>query len=236
MHDAGKNIYSPDAKTPDPNTWPEEWLTVYYKEYDRFQSVKLPSEEPASEFPELVASRRSHRDFSGAGLSLSELGYLLKYSAGEFLHHDGRTHRAYASGGNRYPIELYVILKTDTDQNLTPGVYHYNIKKHALEYLWKEKESGANPELLTRDPWTHKASALIVMTSVFWRTHNKYQDKGYRLVCMDVGAIIQNIYLSAGAIDLKAVAYAGTFDDKIEDLLRLDTDQESLLCSILVGK
>lgn len=238
LHEQGKNSYEKDFKEIDPATWPAEWSTTYYKTYPRFPAIKLP--EPRLEnTPSLMSAirnRRSDRNFTGGKLNLDQLSTLLKYSCGEIkLETDISKggYRAQASGGARFPIEMYVLLFAST--GIEPGVYHYNVKDHSLEYMWAGQEMFDDKSLLMKSTWTKDASALLVMTGVFWRTQNKYHARGYRMICIEAGSIIQNIYLLAGSLGLKCVAFAGTNDDKIEELLGLDTEVESLVMSTVIG-
>lgn len=75
-----------------------------------------------------------------------------------------------------------------------------------------------------------------MLTAVFWRNQNKYGDRGYRHICAEAGAILQNLYLLSGELDIACTAYSGTNDDKVEELLGLDTESESLIVSAIIGK
>jgi SagB-type dehydrogenase family enzyme len=161
---------------------------------------------------------------------------LLKSSCGVFNHSDGTVHRAQASAGARYPIEIYPIVRFSSSSDLSPGVYHYNVKDHALEYLWPDNHAGVDPKTLVQDPWALGASVMFVVTAVFWRSQKKYSARSYRYICMEAGAILQNANLYASDTDLKVVGYGGIHEDKVEQLLRLDTKVESVLCAFLVGK
>ena len=236
LHEEGKTYYSEGLIDSDPSTWPLEWRTTYYKEYPRFKSFPLPSRTPSSDLFQAIAHRKSSRTFTNEPLTREQLGTLLKYSCGAFIREHDREqplHRAQPSGGARYPIETYVLLFKGSD--LAAGVYHYNVRTHALEFMWDAGEQFNHTSHLMRGEWTKDASALIVFTGVFWRNQNKYKARGYRMICAEAGAIIQNMYLVAPSIALKCTALAGTNDDQIETLLDLDTDQESLITSIVIG-
>lgn len=237
LHEKGKTAYEENFVEADPSTWPKEWTTTFYKEYTRFPSIELPDHGPNSELLAAIQSRKSQRTFSGEGLQADQLAKLLKYSCGEFHANTDSAggYRAQPSGGARFPIEMYVLLFSSKDEDLQPGVYHYNVKRHALEWMWEGGDMFAEKSFLMKSPWTEDASALFVMTSVFWRNQNKYTARGYRMICVEAGAIIQNLYLVANALGLKCVAYAGTNDDKIEELLDLDTEFESLVMSVVLG-
>lgn len=240
LHEEGKTQYVKEFAETDSSTWPAEWKTTFYKEYLRFPSITLPeiTQPPQADLFTAIASRRSQREFSGEGLQLDQLSALLKYSCGEFNKTSEGTeggYRAQPSGGARFPIEMYVLLFSSKEKELKPGVYHYNVKKHTLEWMWEGGDMFEDKSFLMKSGWTKKASALLVMTGVFWRTQNKYQARGYRMVGIETGAIMQNLYLVSGALGLKCVAFAGTNDDKIEQLLDLDTDVESLVTSVVIG-
>lgn len=238
LHENGKTVYKKDFKPVDPSEWPEEWKTTHYKEYLRFPSIALPDVEEDTELVKRIVARRSSRKFSNEGLTLHELTLLLRYTCGQFTYTskgNQKIHRAYPSAGARYPTEMYIILRTSKDKNILPGVYHYNVRKNTLEFMWEEKGSRANPSILVRDTWAERASALFVMTSVFSRSQNKYGDRGYRYACIEIGAIVQNFYLLADKLGLPCVAYGGTNDDEIEKLLALDVTTESVVTAVLVG-
>jgi SagB-type dehydrogenase family enzyme len=234
FHTTTKNKYA--QLTPlSHNFWPIEWKTTYYKEYPRFDSLLLPKPEMHSKLADLTAKRKSERTFSTNGLTIEELSNLLQHMGGEFTHADGSIHRAQASGGARFSIEMYPIVNSSASPEMQPGVYHYNVKAHTLEYLWPITANGTKPEQLVRGKWATEASVHIMFTAVFWRSSIKYGNRSYRHVCMEAGAMLQNAYLYAAATDLKLVGYAGTNDNVVENLLRLDVNQESLISSCLVG-
>jgi len=97
-----------------------------------------------AELAAVVNERHSSHSFTGESLALSQLSTLLKYSCGIVRSEDGaKVHRAQPSGGGRYPLEVYpVVLAGNMD--VPEGVYHYNVRRHALEVLWQRKfsESG----------------------------------------------------------------------------------------------
>lgn len=236
LHEKSKANYRSDFKEADPASWPKEWKTTYYKEYKRFPSISLPETKPQSDLFEAIANRRSNRNLGGDGPTLEQLSGLLKYACGEFEHVDGDqkvTRRAQPSGGGRYPIEAYLLILRSPD--VPAGVYHYNVKLHQLDSMWSGKEILSDPSLIIKSQWAYQTSALLVFTGVFWRSQNKYGARGYRLICIEVGAIIQNLYLVAQSLGLKCVAFSGTHDDNIEKLLDLDPETESLVMSALIS-
>jgi SagB-type dehydrogenase family enzyme len=235
LHDFSKSYYNPENQSSYKFTINDQ-ITSFYKEYARFPIVSLPPADAETNLATLIVNRASERTYSDLGLTLQELSNLLQYSCGEFTRSDGFVHRAQPSGGILYPIEVYPIVRFSASPELVPGVYHYNVKSHTLEYMWQNDNAGVVSDHLVQHDWAVTASVMLVMTSVFWRSQYKYKDRSYRYICMEAGAIMQNAYLYASDSDLKVVGYGGINDDVVEHLLRLDTKIESVLSAILVGK
>jgi len=215
--------------------WPEDWKTTYYKTYPRFEKIALSDETLDSDCFTLIKNRRSSRNFTGVPISTRELSILLKWSCGEMstLERD-RKRRAQPSGGSRFPIEIYpLVLHGDT---ISPGLYHYNVRDHALDVLPPTPMNIEETDSLFTYRWVKDAAAIILMTSVFWRTQNKYGERGYRYVSLEAGHIGQNLYLVAQALGLKCCALTGTRDIEIEKMLEIDGVSESLVYAIAVGK
>lgn len=233
LHQAGKNIYRTDYQPLPRDAWPDEWKTIDYKQYPRFTQLALPAPNQSSRLAQLCTARSSEQSFAGLGLTQESLGNALYAAGGQLTYPQQNTRRVYASAGARYPIELYVIVRTSRDPDLAPGVYHYQVQTHALEYLWPEKDQL--PPLVTHD-WADKAEAIVVMTAVFARCTNKYGARGYRFIYMDAGAMLQNLYLHAAeTAGIAVTGYGGTNDDILETLLRLNPARESVVSAALIG-
>ncbi len=216
--------------------WPDEWKTRYYKAYPRLPKIVLPDEKPQADFFDLIMQRHSGRRYDGQPLSLRELSALLRYSCGiTGVAEDGLPRRAQASAGARYPIETYLVIFT-SGQDLSAGVYHYDVKNHQLDVLWQHGFTAEEIANLFINEFVQNASAAIVLTSVFSRTQNKYGERGYRLILLEAGHIGQNIYLAAEALGWHCCALGGTRDVLVEALLDIDGSTESVVYSLALGK
>lgn len=237
FHQASRNLrkgHPPIAS--DESRWPDEWRTTYYKEYKRFPHIKL-LEPMAIQFDATTfTTRRSQRDFSkDKQLTQEIISTFLYYSCGERSQQpDVRTSRTYPSGGARFPIEIYPVILRQQD-GIDSGLYHYSFKNHALEAVWQRTFSNEDIDALFTYPWTKKASMVIVMTSVFWRSQNKYGERGYRYILIESGHIGQNMYLVGNALNLKVCALGGTRDGEIEKLIDIDSSTESVTYAVAIG-
>ncbi len=223
------NIPADDTK------WPEEWKTTYYKTYPRLKKIALGESAPPADFFDLVRTRITDRRFSKTALSFEKLSTFLKYSCGITQPGDTwNSRRAYPSGGARYTLEAYPLIFKDVE-GIPAGAYHYNVKEHALETLAARPFSDEDIARLVTYPWVQQASALIVITAVFWRAQAKYGERGYRYILLEAGHMGQNMYLVSTALGLKCSGLGGTHDTNIESLLQIDGFDESLVYALAVG-
>ena len=123
-----------------------------------------------------------------------------------------------------------------SSNDLESGLYHYNADAHQLDVVWKREFSNEDIASLFTYKWVQDAALVLIMTAVFWRTQNKYGERGYRYILLEAGHIGQNIYLASEALTLKCCALAGTKDEQVEKLLDIDGTTESLIYAITVGK
>ena len=227
--------------------WPEEWRTVYYKSYPRLPKLRLPQSDlldnAENALPNLFLSRRSNHSFEKKIITVNEISKLLRYSCGisaEKKEVKGNVHerkkalRVQSSAGSLFPIEAYILV-CRADEGLVPGLYHYNVKMHALELLWEKQFSEDELKKYFVDTWEVGAAVIFFLTTVFKRTQSKYGERGYRHILLEAGHIGQNLYLVSEALGLGCCAIGGTYDTEIEHLLDIDGVKESLVYTLVVG-
>jgi len=223
----------------DSSLWPDEWKTVYYKTYPRLPKTNLSHQEIKFDLFEAIQKRSSKREeMRGGQINLAELSLLLKYSCGVTRkNQEGDGRRAQPSGGARFPIEAYCLV-IKPGEGLTPGLFHYNVKDHCLEKIWDKTFNQEDLDKVATYEFVKDASLIIFLTAVFWRSQNKYGQRGYRFVLQESGHIGQNIYLLTEALNLKCCALGGfrISDEQIEKILDIDGVTESLIYTIVIGK
>src|SRR3989344_1184047 len=215
---------------------PEEWKTTYYKSYPRLPKIDLDDNPPSADFFDVIKKRQSRRDFTRGYITKRDLSLILKYSCGEIGPlGDGRHRRAQPSGGARFPIEVYPILFR-SGEDLSAGLYHYNVKYHKLDVLWDREFGDKVINDIFIYPWVKDVALGLVMASVFWRNQNKYGERGYRQILLEAGHIGQNVYLVSEALGLKCCALAGTRDENLEKLIDIDGITDSGVYTLVIGK
>src|SRR5665647_1412186 len=111
----------------------------WFKSYPEAPRVALPPLTSGAGAPadaglfDVLARRRSVREYGPPPLDLEELGGLLWAAAGVTARQVGFAFRTAPSAGGLFPIEHYVVANSVT--GLEPGVYHYAVLDEALELL-----------------------------------------------------------------------------------------------------
>lgn len=203
------------------------------KVYPQAPRVPLPApHRPPADLWEVIAARRSRREYRPGPLSLEDLSTLLYAAQGITESRWG--FRAAPSAGALYPIETYVAVGDVA--GLEMGLYHYVVADHALERLRAGDlrapliVAGVGQEMLGT------AQACFILTAVFQRTRWRYRERTYRYVLLEAGHIGQNIYLAATGLGLGACAVGAFLDDRVNDLLGVDGEEEAALYLLTVGK
>lgn len=173
---------------------------------------------------QLLAQRRSIREYTDTALSLAEVGQLL-WAAQGITHSQG--FRTAPSAGALYPLELYVV--AGRVEGLEKGVYHYEPERHQLMKTSDDDVRDALARAALLQSCVKDASAIIVFTADYERTTKKYGKRGRRYVHMEVGHSAQNLFLQSGALGLATVP-VGAFDDEmVAKVLHIPDDLQALL-------
>ena len=175
----------------------------------------LPSPERSrvATVDEVLAARRSIRDFSDAPIREEEISRLLWAAQGVTVSWGGRTA---PSAGALYPIEVYVAT--------SDGLRRYLADRHASVELSPEDRRARIAAATGQEP-PAMAPVLFVLTGVVSRTEAKYGDRAERFVQLEAGHACQNLLLEATALGLAAVPIGSFSDDALRRALDLGDDE-----------
>ncbi len=138
--------------------------------------------------------------------------------------------RSAPSAGGLYPAEVYLISRGTAI--LPPGLYHYQPQSHSLIRFW-ESEIWSDLQVACFDhPALETSQLSLVTTAIFHRSVWRYEDRAYRRICLDTGHVLANIELSCAINSYRPCLIGGFNDQKMNDLLYLDSDQENVLTVI----
>jgi SagB-type dehydrogenase family enzyme len=142
--------------------------------------------------------------------------------------------RTAPSAGALYPIETYLEIKSVVD--LSPGIYHYDVKGRCLEAVKPGDFSRQLSDAALGQDMIEDAAVVFVFTAIFARSGVKYGERCYRYVYLDCAHIAQNLLLAVSALKLSACPIAALYDQEVNDILGVDGDEESILYMVSVGR
>jgi SagB-type dehydrogenase family enzyme len=138
--------------------------------------------------------------------------------------------RSAPSAGGLYPAEVYLISRGTAI--LPPGLYHYQPQNHSLIHFWENSVWSDLQETCFDNQVLENTQLSLVTTGIFYRSAWRYEDRAYRRICLDTGHLLGNIELSSAINGYRPYLIGGFNDQKMNDLLYLDSEQENVLTVI----
>jgi SagB-type dehydrogenase family enzyme len=207
-----------------------------YKHYVGSPRVALPKPplEKTESLWAILNKRRSRRRYTSDPVSMTTLATLLWAAQGITLSAPNYQFRTAPSAGALYPVETYVAIHRVAD--LRPGIYHFNVHDFALEEIAR----GNFGEHLTRaaldQAMVARGAVLFIWTAIVLRSMWKYRNRCVRYIFMDAGHIVQNLQVAATAMGLGCCPIGAFYDDEINQMLRVDGEEETAIYLAAVGK
>ncbi|MFW9918183.1 MAG: SagB/ThcOx family dehydrogenase [Candidatus Thorarchaeota archaeon] len=184
-----------------------------------------------------IARRKSHRVFTEEALTLEELSFLLWSTQGvrEVDKNKVWTKRAAPSGGGRQPFETYLLV--NNIEGLACGVYRYLPIEHKLVVV--SNELPAAEELMEKAWYQNfigKSAVVFVWAAIPYKTEWRYSLISYKDILIEAGHICQNLYLACEGIGAGTCAIAAYEQTTIDELIRVDGQDEMTVYISPVGK
>ncbi len=178
---------------------------------EALETIELPAPRLKGErsLEEVLAQRRSIREFGGRSLSREEISQLAWAAQGTT---DADGHRTAPSAGPAYPLELWIVLPE--------GLYHYEPQDHRLILYRRGDLRSALPAAAYDQKVLAQAPAVFVLCGVVDRMAAEYDAEiAPRYVQLEAGHAAQNLLLQATALDLGAVPVGGIDSDLVRAAL-----------------
>lgn len=193
----------------------------------------------------LLARRRTTRGFDETTpMTADELAVVLYYVWGchgyvPMLPGMLALKRTSPSGGGLHPVEAYPLV-ANVD-GVAPGLYHYNVRDHALELLAELERDEAHrlvTEFAAGQSFFGSAHVAVIMTARFYRNFWKYRrhQKAYAALLIDAAHLSQTLYLVSAELGLGAFFTAAINARDVEERLGLDGYREGALAIAGCGK
>ncbi len=192
------------------------------------EAIKLPPPATKGGMPltETLLIRRTVRHFATRPMDLAQLSQLLWEADGAS---DPQGHRTSPSAGATYPLDLYLVVGERGVTNLPAGVYHYDVRAHALTPLAQGDFQAPVARACLHQAWMTEAPVLVVITGEYRRCTARYGQRGIRYTHMEAGNVSQNLFLAAESLGLGA-GIVGAFEDQaLTQALKLPPAHEPLL-------
>lgn len=172
-----------------------------------------PTTDGARSLEDVLATRRSVREFGDAPLTRAQLGQLLWAAQGVTSAAGQRTA---PSAGGLYPLEVHAVT--------ADGLLHYDPDAHAVRTVDDRDLRADLAELAAGQTWIADAPAVLVVTGIEARTAAEYGDRAPRYVALEAGHAAQNVLLQAAALGLAATPVGAITDADARALLSLSDD------------
>ena len=184
-----------------------------------------------------IAKRKSRRVFTEDNLTLEELSFLLWATQGvrEIDKSKVWTKRTIPSGGGRQPFETYLLI--NRVEGISRGVYRYLPLEHKIMLV---SDSLPDADELMENAWSQifigKSAVVFVWAAIPYKTEWRYSIMSYKDILIEAGHICQNLYLACETINAGTCAIAAYNQRALDDLIRVDGENEMTVYISPVGK
>jgi SagB-type dehydrogenase family enzyme len=224
--DQNRGIVAPPVE----KSYSKEKKRIDLLKFDKFNDIgKI-------ELTDAIKNRESRRSYSDTSITKKELSFLLWATQGirKFLD-AGHALRTVPSAGCRHALETYLCAFNVKD--LEPGIYRYLPVEHQLifefagEHLKKKIFEGT-----FRQACTAESAVTFIWTAIPYRMEWRYGLASYKVIAIEAGHVCQNLYLACEAISAGICAIAAYDQEKMDELLKVDGQDEFVVYIASVGK
>ena len=179
---------------------------------------------------ETILKRRSTRRYTGAAITLADLSCLL-----DFTYHPEHYVETGLDGNPDYfdlsLIQTFVAVSDVT--NLEAGCYYYSAPAQELRQIRFKNFRRELHFLCLQQDLGRDAAAVLFHTADLKAAVGLYGDRAYRYLHMDAGHLGQRLNLAAMRLGLGVSGIGGFFDDHVNEVLGIPTDEAVLYITTL---
>lgn len=184
----------------------------------------------------LLQERKSQRSYKDDSMTMDQLSFLLWTTQGikEIRGNNSATIRPVPSAGARHAFETYLaIFKVE---GLEKGIYHYLPIEHSIEFIGMVDDFEKTvSDSLCEQKWASASAVTFFYSAIPYRSEWRYCTDAHKLMLIDVGHVVQNLYLSCQAIGCGTCAIAAFDQQKADKMLQLDGEDEFVIYAAPVG-
>ncbi len=224
--DQNRGVAPPPIEKP----YAKEAKRIDLPQYDHFKDIGKFDLKTA------IGNRESRRSYSNQALSIEELSFLLWATQGIKKKLDpGHALRTVPSAGCRHALETYLCVLNV--KGLDQGIYRYLPLEHQLLFEFTEENLGGKiVQAVLGQPYPGEAAVTFIWTTIPYRMEWRYEIAAHKVIAIDAGHVCQNLYLACEAIGAGTCAMAAYDQEGIDNLLRIDGNDEFTIYIASVGR
>ncbi|ACK68118.1 nitroreductase [Rippkaea orientalis PCC 8801] len=177
-----------------------------------------------------ILKRRSTRAYTGANLTLEELNSLLNFT------YQAQDYEDIGLDADPDYFDLSLIetfIAVSGVNGLEEGCYYYAPKAQELRQIRFKNFRQELHYLCLGQELGRDAAAVIFHTADLEKAVQKYGDRAYRYLHLDAGHLGQRLNLAAIELNLGVSGIGGFFDDQVNEVLGIPSDEAVLYITTL---
>lgn len=185
----------------------------------RYEGPALPllaETSPGSEYPEVLFTRRSRRDFNNRPMEVNKLKNLLS-----LMSHNGSL------------LSVGALIRAA--DGLSDSLFLIDEKAEELLPVSKGQLIEGMADICLHQLWLSRASAHILFLAVPSLLDRIFGARGYRYAMMEAGRLGQRLYLGAASLGIGCCGIGAFYDDEAAALLGI-SGEARLLYLVAVGE
>jgi amino acid adenylation domain-containing protein len=187
-------------------------------------TVELSKPEFSSALTHKYLQRQSYRQFLDAAISLEQLSLLLSCLLQMKLEGVPLPKYRYASVGNLYPVQAYVLIKPQRVQGIEPGIYYYHPVEHQLVLMTAVSEIDSSAYGGNQPVFENAAFSLFLMGEL-QAIAPMYGELAKDFCLLEAGYISQLLMETAPEYDIGLCPIGYLQLEKWRDVFALSTTQ-----------
>jgi len=189
-----------------------------------------PERVPLVGLKNTILQRRSTRGYNGANLTLEELKAVLDFSYQPQHYLD----QGLDSSPDYFDLSLIeTFIAVSGVDDLEEGCYYYAPKEQELRQIRFKNFRQELHYLCLGQELGRDAAAVVFHTADLGKAIAQEGDRAYRYLHMDAGHLGQRINLAAIYLNLGVSGIAGFFDDQVNEVLGIPSDEAVLYITTL---
>ena len=179
---------------------------------------------------ETLLKRRSTRRYSGDDMTLSDLSALLDF-AYQPRHYQDQGFDADPDYCDLSLLQTFVVVSGV--KGLEVGCYYYAPARQELRQVRFKNFRQELHYLCLGQDLGRDAAAVVIHTADLKAGVEKYGDRVYRYLHLDAGHMGQRLNLAATRLGIGVSGIAGFFDDQVNEMLGIPTDEAVIYITTL---